>query len=237
MIANILNVGEEGVYSVGAKLGLASQLIYTAFAGGWQFFAFSTMKEKNQVRSNSMVFEYLGVISFAATGFICALSYVLYKLLFPEEYLRGYIISPYLFLAPLLQMLFQVAGNQFLVVKKTYPNLFIMLSGAVVNVLLNLMLIPKIGIEGAAVATLIGYAVCDIICVIVLCRMKLMEVSKRFLFVCAITLVYIPAWRFLFCDNVFIGLAAAAAVLCLFIFIYRNDIANLLHNIKRCDNE
>lgn len=237
MIANILNIGEEGVYSVGSKLGLASQLIYTAFAGGWQYFAFSTMKEKNQVRSNSMVFEYLGVISFAATAFICAVSYMLYKLIFPEEYLRGYIISPYLFLAPLLQMLFQVAGNQFLVVKKTYPNMFILLSGAVINVLLNLLLIPKIGIEGAAVATLIGYVVSDIICVIVLCRMKLMEVSKRFLFVSAITVVYILAWRFLFSDNILIGLTAAFFMLCLFIFVYKNDIMSLFHKIKHGDGK
>nr|MCR4690780.1 oligosaccharide flippase family protein [Lachnospiraceae bacterium] len=42
MITNILGIGDAGVYSVGSKLGHASQLIYMAFAGGWQFFAFST---------------------------------------------------------------------------------------------------------------------------------------------------------------------------------------------------
>jgi len=30
-------------------------LIYTAFAGGWQYFAFSTMKEDDQVQSNSNI--------------------------------------------------------------------------------------------------------------------------------------------------------------------------------------
>ena len=44
MITNLLNVGAEGIYSVGSKLGHASQLIYIAFAGGWKYFAFSTMK-------------------------------------------------------------------------------------------------------------------------------------------------------------------------------------------------
>ena len=36
MISNLIGPNEAGVYAVGAKLGHCSQLIYTAFAGGWQ---------------------------------------------------------------------------------------------------------------------------------------------------------------------------------------------------------
>ena len=163
MITNMIGIGAAGIYSVGSKLGHASQLIYTAFAGGWQYFAFSTMKEDNQVKSNSMIFEYLGIISFAATAFICALSYPIFQILFTEQYLSGYIVAPYLFLAPLLQMLFQVAANQFLVVKITWPNLFILSVGAIANIEINYFLIPVLGIEGASLATLMGYAISDVI--------------------------------------------------------------------------
>ena len=34
MITNMIGIGDAGIYSVGSKLGHASQLIYTAFAGG-----------------------------------------------------------------------------------------------------------------------------------------------------------------------------------------------------------
>ena len=87
MITNMIGIGAAGIYSVGSKLGHASQLIYTAFAGGWQYFAFSTMKEDNQVKSNSMIFEYLGIVSFVVTAFVCALAYPLFKILFTEQYL------------------------------------------------------------------------------------------------------------------------------------------------------
>lgn len=40
MITNIIGIGAAGIYSVSSKLGHASQLIYTAFAGGWQFLHF-----------------------------------------------------------------------------------------------------------------------------------------------------------------------------------------------------
>lgn len=233
MIANILDVGATGIYSVGSKLGNASQLIYTAFAGGWQFFAFSTMKENDQVATNSKIFEYLGVISFGCSVFVFALSKPIYQLLFTGEYISGYAIAPYLFLAPLLQMLFQVACNQFLVIKKTWPNMFILSGGAIVNIILNFALIPKIGIEGAAIATLIGYAVSDVICVIVLCKMRLHVVSKEFLIAVLVMILYIFVWRFAIRE--YIGISFAAALLCsvLFVFLYRKDLKGLMKGLKK----
>ena len=40
-----------------------------------------------------------------------ALSHLIFKLLFIGDYVDGYIVSPYLFMAPLMQMLFQI-GNR-----------------------------------------------------------------------------------------------------------------------------
>lgn len=233
MVTNMLSIGAAGIYSVGSKLGHASQLIYTAFAGGWQYFAFSTMRDDDQVQSNSKIFEYLGVISFIATAMICAWSYWIYQTLFVGDYVSGYYISPYLFLAPLLQMLFQVAGNQFLVIKKTWPNMLILSSGAALNVVLNLTLIPKLGIEGAAIATLLGYVVSDIICIIVLCRMKLMLITMRFILSSVSITIYIILWRMFFNQSVIIGTAAAMLLTLELIVLYRDDLMQFVRAIRK----
>lgn len=233
MITNILGVDAEGIYAVASKMGQVSQLIYIAFSGGWQFFSFSTMKDSDQVKTNSIVFEYLGVISFAATAFICAGSYLVFKLFFKAEYLSGYISAPYLFLAPLLQMLFQIAINQFLIIKKTWPNMFILGIGAIVNVMLNLILIPVIGIEGASIATLIGYALADFICVVVLCKMKLMVVSKRFISSVVVFLLFMISWRFIYTDKFFVGVIVAIILSLIYILIYKKDILTLLSELKK----
>ena len=130
MIVNFLGDEAAGLYAAGAKLSAASQLIYMAFAGGWQYFAFSTMNEENQVKNNSLVFEYLGIISFISTSFVCALSYEIFSVFYPKSYQNGYIVVPYLFLAPLLLMLYQVIGNQFLVIKKTWHSVLIVFYGS-----------------------------------------------------------------------------------------------------------
>ena len=236
MITNIIGIGAAGIYSVGSKFGNCSQLIYTAFAGGWQYFAFSTMKEKNQVKNNSMIFEYLGVISFAVTLFVCALSYPFFKIVFPEQYLSAYIVAPYLFLAPLLQMLFQVACNQFIVVKKTWPNLFILSSGALVNVAVNYFLIPVLGIEGASLATLFGYCVSDVVCVIVLYKMKLMVLEPRFFISTIIMLGYFVLWRLYFNSNYIIGPIVAVILTFVFVLLYKQEIGNLLCMLKNKSN-
>lgn len=232
MITNMIDIGAAGIYSVGSKLGNCSQLIYTAFAGGWQFFAFSTMKEDNQVKFNSLIFEYLGIISFIATSFICAWSHMLFRILFTEQYLKGYIVAPYLFLAPLLLMLYQVACNQFIVIKKTWPNMFILSAGAIINIVLNYTLIPVLGIEGASIATLFGYIVSDIMCVIVLCKMKLMSVNTKFLVAVVFMVIYMIVWRWMFSNKTLIGTIAAIAFSIIMILLYKDDLKKLFDKVK-----
>lgn len=231
MITNLVGVGAAGIYSVGSKLGHASQLIYTAFAGGWQFFAFSTMKEDDQVESNSKIFEYLGIISFGITAYVCAVSFPLFRTFFAKRYLSGYVIAPYLFLAPLLQMLFQVEANQFLVVKKTWPNMLILMSGAILNVILNFTLIPAFGIEGAAIATLTGYILSDVICTVVLCKMKLMVISFRFIFASICMAGFFIIWRLLVPTNAIGGLLLAILLSIVLIFLYKRELSFIIKKI------
>ena len=228
MIGKLIGNSFTGVYSVGARIASVSQLIYTAFAGGWQYFAFSTMKEDGQVKSNSLVFEYLGVISFVIGILMCVFAHLIFKILFTGEYEAGYIVVPYLFLAPLMQMLYQVACNQFIVIKKTWPNAFILSVGAICNVLLNLTLIPVWGIEGAAFSTLIGYVMSDIIVVIWLLKIKLMVISKRFVLTSLLMVGYFISWRLVFMSNLFISLLVGLIVIVIYIWLFKDDLQSLL---------
>lgn len=233
MITRFLGLGESGIYSVGSKLGHASQLIYTAFAGGWQYFAFSTMKEEGQVKSNSLVFEYLGALSFVSTAFVCAFSSLIFTYLFKPDYYTGYIVAPYLFFAPLLQMLYQVASNQFLVIKDTLPNMAILALGAFVNLVVNLVFIPKFGIEGAALATLFGYVFSVIACIIVLYKKDLINVSKRFVITSLMMTLYFIFWRRLFSEKFVIGFIFALIYTVLVIILYRKEFGFLFESVKQ----
>ena len=134
-------------------------------------------------------------------------------------------------------MLFQVAANQFLVVKKTWPNMFILLFGAIINVILNLTLIPVIGIEGASIATLIGYAVSDIICMIVLCKMKLMVVSFRFVICSLLMVCFFCIWRLLVPSSLLYGIIAAVILVIFYLILYKSEIKSVLFKVKHKLNQ
>ena len=232
MIANILGNDQVGIYAIGAKIGQISQLIYTAFAGGWQFFAFSTMKDNDQVKMTSNIFEYLGIISFVAGMIMTVMSEWVFELFFTGEYVKGTIVAPYLFFSPLLLMLFQVACNQFLVIKKTWPNILILSLGAVTNVLINWFGIHWLGIEGAALGTLFGYAVTVIVCVLVLQKMKLLKVSVRFIICVLITVIYAVAWRVWLMEYKMICIGIILCILMFYAALYKKDILKLLKGKK-----
>ena len=231
MITRMLGISEAGVYAVGAKLGLASQLIYTAFAGGWQYFAYYTMKEDNQVETNSKTLEYLAVITYLTGIIIFVIAKPFYYTLFEDEYARGFIVAPYLYLAPLIQMLYQIASTQFMIIKKTWPTMILLTIGALANMLLNYVLIPYIGIEGAAIASLLGYSVSLLVCIVVLDHMNLILISRRMMIVTVIMIVFVIVWRGNFANNLLGTLVISVFAGAGMIIIYYSDIMRMISKI------
>lgn len=228
MINYLLGTEAAGVYGVGAKLGHLSQLIYTAFAGGWQYFAFSTMKDKDQVQLTSKVFEYLGILTFVSSIGVTCLSKSLFGIMFAEEYSGGYLVMPYMFLAPLLLMLYQTAGNQFLVIKKTWPTMLILMFGAIANLLFNFIFIPVLGIEGAAIGTLLGYVISVVVCVTVLTRMKLIGIQRRFYSCCLLMISFFVVWRACAYQYDVAYIIAGVLTIIGMIYLYRQDLCTML---------
>lgn len=232
MISNIMGLADAGIYSIGAKLGHMSQLIYTAFGGGWLYFAYSTMHEDDQVKTNSMILEYLMAISLICSIGVFALCKPLYQALFTGDYVLGYIVAPYLFLAPLLQMLFQVAANQFMIEKKSYMNMLMLLFGAMGNIAFNFILIPIIGIEGAAIGSLLGYTVSLILCIMFLRRNAMIIISRRLVILTVVFIIYIFVWRLLLIKYLTVSLVVSAAMISTIIALYKKDIKTLLNGLK-----
>jgi len=228
MITNMIGLGDEGIYSVGAKVAQISQIIYTAFSMGWQYFAFSTMKDRDQVELNSKVMYYLSIASYAAFICISFLSDWIFSTFFRGDYSQGVIVFPYLFLSPLILMLFQVIGNQTIVYKKSYLNTISLLFGALTNLILNYILIRAIGIKGAAIATLLSYIVSFGAMIIIAIKNKWIIINRQFVLITIITTIFLAVSIFAprFIQNVcgFISLAAI-------ILITKDDIKRLMDNL------
>jgi len=225
----MLGTAQLGIYSIGARVAQISQLIYAAFAGGWQYFVFSTMKDDDHTELVSRIFEYLGIVSFLSFLIITPFSKFIFNLLFKGDYVDGASVFPYLFFSPLLLMLFQtVAGGNFQIIKKTYLSTLCLSLGAGTNVLLNYLLIPRLGIVGASIATLVGYAISVIVAVVVTQRMGLFRVTNRFITSSILIVADILLMQVNFAELYIVNAILVAVIF----FIYREDAKIVLKRLQ-----
>ena len=236
MISNMLGTSEVGIYGAGAKIAHISQLFYTAFATGWQYVAFSTMKDEKQVESNSTIFSVVSIISYVIFIIACSLDYFAFDIVFTGDYKLGYIVMPLLFMSPLLQMMYQICCSQLLISKSAWPNIIIMASGAGINILLNFFLIPVMGIEGAALATFIGYLFTVIAIILVLTRRNQMILQIDFYISSMLTVAFYIVWR-LYLRSSLIGILLGALTLSIILIVNKNKIKPFIESILSKRNE
>lgn len=233
IITNMLGTGELGIYSIGSKMSSVSSLIYAAFSGGFSYFKFSTMKDDDQVEFNSKLFEYLGLISYLSFIFIYPFIPMVFDILFPSSYGGGELVVPYLFLSPLLLMLFQVVGSQFIVIKKTYLTTITLALGAVVNVALNWLLIPIMGIEGAALATLSGYCLSVIVVNLIGQYYQVHKISMKSIGVSGIIAIYWLIARLVIHGEIWKQILLSIIFISALLFVYREVLQQGLEIVNK----
>ena len=228
MIKSMLGLGELGIYSVASKIAHISQFIYTAFAMGWQYFAFSTMNDDDQKELITNVADYLLAISVVSTIIVTTFSEYIFKILAKGSYSEGFVIIPYLFMAPLLLMIFQTMNNQFIVIKKTYYISVTLLVAAIINIILNNILIPIYGIEGASIATLIGYIIAVIIIYLTCLKVGILVINKNIFINISLFILYLVIWRLFLIDNIGLSIIFMLMNIVIYIIRYKVEIKKIL---------
>ena len=158
-LVKLTDTGEVGLYSVGVRVASAMVLLLTAFRTAWPAFAFSIKSDEEAKRTYAWVLTYLVVLStWVATALALLSPWLVDWLTDPEFSSASRVVGPLAFAA--------VSFAGFIVVsigigraKRTQFNWVITGAAAVVNVTLNLTLIPIYGMMGAAIATVAAYTV------------------------------------------------------------------------------
>lgn len=157
--------GEDlcGIYQANYKLGIFMMLIVSMFQYAWQPFLLTNAKEKNAKEIFSKV---LTLFMIAASIIWILISLFIDNLVtlkvfghsfFGPKYQTGWEIVPVILLGYLFHgMYVNFTAGVYIEEKNKYLP-FITGGGAVINVIVNLLLIPVLGIMGAALATLASY--------------------------------------------------------------------------------
>jgi O-antigen/teichoic acid export membrane protein len=158
-LVTLTDAAETGLYSVGVRIASAMVLLLTAFRMAWPAFAYSIEDDGEARRTYAWVLTYLTVVSaWVATGLALLSPWLVDWLAAPAFASASRVVGPLAFAAVAFGGYIVVAigiGRQ----KRTQFNWVVTGAAAVVNVVLNLALIPSYGMMGAAVATVAAYVV------------------------------------------------------------------------------
>ncbi len=158
LLLKLADSAEVGLYSVGVRVASAMALLLTAFRMSWPPFAYSIEDDREAKATYSFVLTYvMTFMTWVATG-LALLSPWLVDLIAAPEFSRSSdVVGPLAFSVVLFSGYVVVAiglGRT----KRTQFNWVVTGAAAIVNVGLNVTLIPRYGMMAAAFATLAAYA-------------------------------------------------------------------------------
>lgn len=158
------NYSETGVYSIGYKFGMLIVTLFIApFRSIFTPYKFEIWKNddaQNKFKDIFNEYHFLGL--FVMLG-VAIYSRTAIKLISSNEFSNAYKIVPLVLFSYFIygESCFYGIGIQFK--NKTYIDGIIMIFGSIINIVFNFLLIPGLGMYGAALSTCISYSAMDIL--------------------------------------------------------------------------
>jgi len=161
IIKHYLNYSEVGIYSLGYKLaGVVNVIIIQSFQTGFLPISYKNYDKPDAQRFFSKTLTYYTLILVISSLALAMYSKEIIEIFSKNiAYNSAYKVIPYIALAFVfkgIQYMFSL-GLHF--VKKTKYNAYVVLFAAILNIGLNFILIPRFSIYGAAIATVISWAI------------------------------------------------------------------------------
>ncbi|EJT6501162.1 lipopolysaccharide biosynthesis protein [Clostridium perfringens] len=157
-LRHFCDFSQLGLYSAANKFVSILNIIQTSFTTFWVPIAYRWYNEKKSNAYFSIVSE---SIAFIMT--IIFLIILLFKniivLVLSKNYLEAKYIAPFLLFFPIMYTMSETTTLGIPFSKKTYYNTVISTIALIINLILNILLIPKYGAIGAAIATALSYIV------------------------------------------------------------------------------
>lgn len=150
---------DVGLYSIGYRFGMIIGIIVTAFQKAWPSVMFTIAKKKNAINIYKTNFTNFLLILFTACLGLSLFGKNILMLLTTPEYISGYRIIPFISLSFLCYGIYFYTAIGMNLKKKTIYQPVIVGMAAVLNLILNWLLIPRWNIIGASLSTFISFCI------------------------------------------------------------------------------
>ena len=159
LVTAMVSASAGGIYAISYKIPSIVNLFSTVFTEAWQISAVKEGQSSSPEKFFKNVFRaYQGIMFMAGAGLVL-LCRPLVSLMVAAEYYESWRFIPVLILATIFSSFSGFMSSIYMVQKNGKANLYTMMAGAMTNIVLNIILIPKWQAQGAAIATFISYVI------------------------------------------------------------------------------
>ncbi|MCC3648466.1 oligosaccharide flippase family protein [Cytobacillus oceanisediminis] len=157
IITFFLGLGANGLYAVANKIPSILNIITSIFFQAWQMSAIEEAESKNKSSFFSNVFNVFWLVMLVSTSFLLTHLKFVIEILVSDDYYSAWKYVPFLLLGVVFSSFSGFLGSNYIAAKKTSGIFKTSVIGAIINIILNITLIPIIGINGAAIGTMISF--------------------------------------------------------------------------------
>ena len=155
MLSAMINIEANGIFSVGFMVGQVIGLIQNSFNQAWVPWVFNVLK-KNDEKDKSKIVKYtyyyfLGIL--LLTLVLWVFTPLIYSII-GKAFASSITLVFWISLGFAFNGMYKMVSVYFFYLEKTKQLAIISFTSAIINVLLNLWLIPMYGILGAALSTM-----------------------------------------------------------------------------------
>lgn len=162
-ITGMIGLDANGIYTAANKIPQMIAVVSAFFSQAWHMSAITENNKADTERFYTNVFgAYQSTMYVMTAGLLLVLKPIT-DILLDKQYHSAYQYSPMLILGIMFMCYGSFLSSVYAATKHTKNSLVTSLVAGITNIVLNIILIPKWGIQGAAFATLISYGLCYII--------------------------------------------------------------------------
>ncbi len=149
----------NGIYAVSYKIPTILSVIQNVFYNAWSISAITEFDRDDKDGFIGEVYSLYSCISIVTCSIILFANIFLAQILYAKDFFQAWKYVPPLVVGTVFNGIALFEGCLFTAVKQTKEVSNTTLTGALINTVLNFVLIPYTGAFGAAIATMLGYLI------------------------------------------------------------------------------
>lgn len=159
IVAALCGAAVNGVYGVAYKIPAILTVFQRIFAQAWQMSAIKSYGEEKSEEFFSNMYKVYNTFMVLGCSVLVIMVRIIAKFMFRKEFYDAWQFVPFLLISVIFGALTGFLGSICLAHKDSKSMGIATLYGAVINIILNLLLVPFYGAMGAAFATAVSYAI------------------------------------------------------------------------------